>query len=132
MTTQEKAQCVSWFIEMKSDIQTQRNYATKCAKRVLARQSICNWHKQFMEMETLPHKPSSGRPRTSEEGIECNGQSFSHSQTKSICTAYSYMKDVVYRTKVKNISDLKERITVAVETINEEMLRRTMLKLNIV
>ena len=35
------------------------------------------------------------------------------------------MKDVVYRTKVKDISDLKERITAAVNTIDEEMLRRT-------
>ena len=35
------------------------------------------------------------------------------------------MKDVVYRTKVKDISDLKERITAAVKTIDEEILRRT-------
>ena len=35
------------------------------------------------------------------------------------------MKDVVYRTKVKDISDRKERITAAVETTDEEMLRRT-------
>ena len=28
-TTQEKAQCVSWFIETKSDVQTQRNYRSK-------------------------------------------------------------------------------------------------------
>ena len=34
------------------------------------------------------------------------------------------MKDGVYRTKVKDISDLKERITAAVETTDEEMLRR--------
>ena len=35
------------------------------------------------------------------------------------------MKDVVYRTKAKDISisDLEERITVAVETTDEEMLR---------
>ena len=28
-TAQEKAQCVSWFIETKSDVQTQRNYKSK-------------------------------------------------------------------------------------------------------
>ena len=27
-TLQEKAQCVSWFIETKSDVQTQRKYRT--------------------------------------------------------------------------------------------------------
>ena len=35
------------------------------------------------------------------------------------------VKDVVYRTKVKDISDLTERITAAVEAIDEEMLKRT-------
>ena len=35
------------------------------------------------------------------------------------------MKDVVYRAKVKDISDLKERITATVETTDEEMLRKT-------
>ena len=39
------------------------------------------------------------------------------------------MKDVVYRIKVKDISDLKERITAAVETTDEEMLRRTWIKI---
>ena len=28
-TAQEKAQCVSWFIETKSDVQTQQNYRSK-------------------------------------------------------------------------------------------------------
>ena len=41
------------------------------------------------------------------------------------CLRSGYVKDVVYRTKVKDISDLKERITAAVETTDEEMLRRT-------
>ena len=36
-----------------------------------------------------------------------------------------YVKDVMYRTKVKDISDLKERKTAAVEAIDEEMLKRT-------
>ena len=35
ITPQEKAQCVSWSIETKSDIQTQRNYTTKYAKQAL-------------------------------------------------------------------------------------------------
>ena len=86
-TAQEKAQCVSWFIETKSDIQTQRNYTIKYAKQAPARQSIRNWHKQFMETGTVLHKPRSGRPRTSEEDIERIRQTFSRSPTKSIRTA---------------------------------------------
>ena len=31
-TPQEKAQCVLWFIETKSDLQTQRNFGTKYGK----------------------------------------------------------------------------------------------------
>ena len=136
ITQQEKAQCVSWFIETKSDIQTQRNYTTKYAKQAPARQSIRNWHKQFMETGTLLHIPRSGRPRTSEEDIERIHQSFSRSPRKSIRSASGYntlgfflvgLRErccVVYRTKVKDISDLKERITAAVEAIDEEMLKR--------
>ena len=44
ITPQEKAQCVAWFIETKSDIQTQRNYTTKYAKQTPASQSIRNCH----------------------------------------------------------------------------------------
>ena len=32
VTPQEKAQCVSWFIETKLDIQTQQRYRTKNGK----------------------------------------------------------------------------------------------------
>ena len=39
------------------------------------------------------------------------------------------MKDVVYRTKVKDICDLKERITAAVEATDEEMLKRTWIEI---
>ena len=42
---------------------------------------------------------------------------------------WGYVKDVVYRTKVKDISDLKERITAAVEAINEEILKRLWTKI---
>ena len=38
---------------------------------------------------------------------------------------WGYVKDIVYRTKVKDISDLKERIIAAVNTIDDEMLRKT-------
>ena len=69
-TPQEKAQCVSWFIKTKSDIQTQRNFIAKYAKRAPARQSIRNWHKQFVGTGTLLLKSRSGWLKTSEKGIE--------------------------------------------------------------
>ena len=52
-TPQEKAQCVSWFIETKSDVQTQRNYRSKHGRDPPSRPSIRLWHKKFMETGTV-------------------------------------------------------------------------------
>ena len=84
----EKAHCVSWFITTKSDIQAQRNFIAKYAKRAAARQSTRNWHKQFVKTGTLLLKSRSGWPKTSEKGIERIRQSFSRSPTKSIRSAF--------------------------------------------
>ena len=48
-TPQEKTQCVSWFIETKSDIQTQRKYRTKYGRDPPSRPLIYQWHKKFVE-----------------------------------------------------------------------------------
>ena len=76
MTTQEKAQCVSWFIETKSDVQTQRNYRSKYGRDPPSRPSIRLWHKKFMETGTVFDTRRNGRPRTSEENIERVRQAF--------------------------------------------------------
>ena len=86
MTTQEKAQCVSWFIQTKSDVQTQRNYRSKYGKDPPSRPSIRLWHKKFMETGTVFDTRRSGQPRTSKENIERVRQAFQRSM-KSICTA---------------------------------------------
>ena len=88
-TPQEKAQCVSWFIKTKFDIQAQRNFIAEYdVKRAPARQSIRNWHKQFVGTGALLLKSRSGWRKTSEKGIKCIRQSFSRSPTKSIRTAF--------------------------------------------
>ena len=87
-TPQGKAQCASWFIKTKSDIQAQRNFIGKYPKQVTARQSIRNWHKQFVGMGTLLLKSRCGWPKTSEKGIERIRHSFSRSPTKSIRSAF--------------------------------------------
>ena len=86
-TPQEKAQCVSWFIETKSDVQTQRNYRSKYGRDPPSRPSIRLWHKKFMETGTVFDTRRSGRPRTSEENIERVRQAFQRSPMKSIRTA---------------------------------------------
>ena len=66
-TPQEKAQCISWFIETKSDVQTQRNYRSKYGRDPPSRPSINLWHKKFMETGTVFDTRRSGKPRTSEK-----------------------------------------------------------------
>jgi hypothetical protein len=38
---------------------------------------------------------------------------------------WSYIKYIVYRTKVRDITNLKHKITDAIATIDEDMLQRT-------
>ena len=48
-TPQEKAHCVSWFIETKSDVQAQRKYRTKYGKDPPSGPSIHRWQKKFIK-----------------------------------------------------------------------------------
>ena len=49
VTPQEKAQCVSWCIETKSDVQTQQRFRTKYGKDPPLCSLIRRWYKKFME-----------------------------------------------------------------------------------
>ena len=69
-TPQEKAQCVSWFIETKSDIQAQQNFRCKYGRKPPARPIIRAWHKKFMETGSVLQRKGAGRPQISEEEIE--------------------------------------------------------------
>ena len=92
VTPQEKAQCVSWFIKTKSDVQTQRRYRTKNGKDLPSRSSIRRWYKNFMETGSVLDAVRSGRPRISAENIERVRQAFSRSPIKSISTAARELK----------------------------------------
>ena len=84
---QEQAQSVFWFIETKSDVQTQQNYKTKYGKDPPSRPSICLWPKKFMDTETVFDAERSGQPRSSEENIKHVRQAFHRSIMKSIHTS---------------------------------------------
>ena len=86
-TPQEKAQCVSWFIETKSDVQIQQNYRSKYGRDLPSHPSIHLWHKKFMETGTVFDTRRSEQPGTSKENIKCVRQAFQCSPMKSICTA---------------------------------------------
>ena len=48
-TPQEKAQCVEWFIETRSDTQVQRNFRTRYGRNPPSRTSIRELYKRFNE-----------------------------------------------------------------------------------
>ena len=77
-TPQEKVQCVSWFIETKSDVQTQRNNRSKYGRDPPSRPSIRLWHKKFIKTGTVFDTRRSGRPRTSEENCKASLSTFSY------------------------------------------------------
>ena len=97
-TPQEKAQCVSWFIETKSNVQTQRNNSSKYGRDPPSRPSIRLWHKKCMETGR------SGRPF--EENIERVRQAFQRSPMKSIRTAARQLelpRSTVHKVLHKNL-----------------------------
>ena len=105
-TPQEKSQCVSWFIETKSDVQIQRNYRSKYGRDPPSRPAIRLWHKKFMETGTVFDTRRSGRPRTSEENIERVRQTFQRSPMKSIRTAARQLelpRSTVHKVLHKNL-----------------------------
>ena len=105
-TPQEKAQCVSWFIETKSDVQTQRNYRSRYGREPPSRPSIRLWHKKFIETGTVFDTRRSVRPRTSEENIERVRQAFQRSPIKSIRTAARQLelpRSTVHKVLHKNL-----------------------------
>ena len=82
-TPQEKAQCVSWFIETKSDIQAQQNFRRKYGRKPPAQPTIQAWHKKFMETGSVLQRKGAGRPQISEE-IESVQVAYTRSPRKSI------------------------------------------------
>ena len=105
-TPQEKAKCVPWFIETKSDVQTQGNYRSKYGRDPPSRPSIRLWHKKFMETGTVFNTRRSGRPRTSEKNIERVRQAFQRFPMKSIPTAARQLelpRSTVHKVLYKNL-----------------------------
>ena len=83
-TPQEKAQCVSWFIETKSEIQAQRNFRRNYRKKPPARPIIRAWHKKFIETGSVLQRKGADRLQISEEEIESMRVAYSRSPRKSI------------------------------------------------
>ena len=90
-TPLEKAQCVSWFIKTKSDIQAQRNFRRKFGRKPAARPTIRAWHKKFMQTGSVLQRKEAGRPQISEE-IESVRVAYTRSRRKSMCVASTQLQ----------------------------------------
>ena len=125
-TAQEKAQCVSWLIEIKSDVQTQRNYRSKYGRDPPSRPSIRLWYKKFMETGTV-FDARSGRPRTSEENIERVWQAFQRSPMKFIRTAARQLdlpRTTVHKVLQKNLRLFANKVQMSQALQPNDMPRR--------
>ncbi|KAG8261353.1 hypothetical protein J6590_074595, partial [Homalodisca vitripennis] len=87
MNAQEKAQCVEWYIETKSDIVVQRRFRTRYGRHPPSRNSIRAWYDKFMLTGSIKHSKNNGRPKLPNEAIENVQQTFLRSPQKSIRTA---------------------------------------------
>lgn len=106
-SVQEKAQCVEWFIETRSDIQVQRRFRTRYRKPPPSRPSIRKWYNNLMQTGGVDVKHHTGRPRTSEEDTERIRLSFQRSPQKSVRTASRELqipRSTVHRVLRKRLS----------------------------
>ena len=62
-TSQKKVQCISWFIETKSDVQAQQNFRRKYGKEWPTRSTIQSWHKKFLEIGKMVFHQDNATPR---------------------------------------------------------------------
>lgn len=83
-TADEKAQCVQWFIQTKSDTQTRRNFRNRYGRDPPSRSSIRAWYDKFLLTGSLLDKRRSGRPKTPNDSIRRVRETFTHSPTISI------------------------------------------------
>jgi hypothetical protein len=84
MNAREKAQCVEWYIQRKSDIAVQTTYR----RRPLSGNSIRAWYDKFMLTGSIQHLKGNGRPKVQNELIENVQQTFLHDPRKSVrCAA---------------------------------------------
>lgn len=86
-TTQQKAQCVLWYAELKSVTTVQRKFRNQYDERPPTRASIYRWMKLFKERGSVEGKKSPGRTRTSDAAVERVRDAFQSSPRKSVRTA---------------------------------------------
>ena len=82
VTAQEKAQCVEWSIETRSNMQVQRNFRARYGRNPPLRTRFREWYKRFKEIGSCHKQKNTGRPNTSAADEQVR-ESFQQSPRKS-------------------------------------------------
>ncbi|KAJ4441813.1 hypothetical protein ANN_11672 [Periplaneta americana] len=91
-TPQEMAQCVTWFIETRSDAQVQRHVQTQNAREPPSRPTIRKWHRKLNLIETgsVLRQKGSGRRNSNAQDIERVQDAFvRRPNDRPRCTAFA-------------------------------------------
>ena len=87
LTTQQKAQCVLWYLESQSPTAVQRKFRNEVGQDPPHISSIKRWFKNFMETRSILDHKRSGRPSIDEETVDAERVAFHRSPRKSIRVA---------------------------------------------
>ncbi|GBN64571.1 hypothetical protein AVEN_29407-1 [Araneus ventricosus] len=124
-TVQEKAICVLWFFETKSVITTQRRFRTTYKKDPPSDNSIRRWLTQFQETGSVLHRKGVGRPSTSENVNEHMRKMLIASKKLLLAVHAMFVKNIVYKTPVPSLDELKRRIVTVIQNVTPQMLENT-------
>ena len=83
-TGREKAFCVLEYARSQSNKTVQHAVVREFSKQSPTAMQIWTWHKKFNDDACLCRRKGSGRPKTSEETIECGHKKILQSRKKSL------------------------------------------------
>lgn len=86
-SSQEKAKCVTWYHQIASITQTQRNYRTVYAESPLGRNSILRWVEKVDEHRVVRNAEALERPGLSSNQEERASNYFIRDTSRSLRTA---------------------------------------------
>jgi len=87
VTDQEKAKCVSWFMETKSLTQVCRNFRTVYNRHPPSRSNILQWVNKFFNTGSVKKSKRPGRPPIPQQRVQELQAALERSPTKSIRVA---------------------------------------------
>ncbi|GBN87164.1 hypothetical protein AVEN_141640-1 [Araneus ventricosus] len=110
-TVQEKSMCVLWFFETKSVITTQRRFRTTYKEDPFTRHNLRELVAFFTERER--------------EDRALRRKMLIASKKRLLAVHAMFVKNIVYKTPVPSLDELKRRIVTAIQNVTPQMLENT-------